>query len=253
MSQNQNELKSGLKQSTALCNKIIAQVTKAGESFEALIQKGIKAVIRHGEKYHDVDPAKRFVIAVQTSVPGYAVNQLIQFIQRMSPIVFEYDATKTKIVGVGEAKDDKGNLKKAYQQDDVLDKAPFILEKPLRDQNQRAIEPFSMKLYKNRLSSLEDQLRKAGDKDGRGLLDAQGKTVHKGDATYEATFNSLYNAIHQHRMMADNISVFVNSGGPAAAVTENQTGKPDTVVDQTGKVTLIKQKPKAAGKTAKAA
>lgn len=208
------------KQSSRLIAACIAFITKAGAALELKIQEGTTAVIRHGRLFHDVDKAKEWVTTIRSVMPGYAVNQLEAYIQKYSPIKFEYSADKMNVVGVKEAKDEMGNLIKAYATDETLDAAPFRLEKAVKKQNQKEIAPFSFKLYQERLASLETQLTQAGKADGRGLLGKDGRILHENDKDYKAVYDSLYNAIHAHRLMAANISTLVGAGTPAAATAE---------------------------------
>ena len=179
------------------CMTLIASATKFGKGFHEAVIEATKACIKHAREYHDPTVCIKLHNEIMVSCPGYVVNELVGYIKRVSPIEFEYGADKRTIVNAKEGKDKQGNLTKAYQADEMLDKVPFLTEKTSADNvSKRAnqqIEPISYKWMKQRVSSMKNQLAKAIKEDGRGILGPDGKTYHTGDEGYQPIYDAYFN------------------------------------------------------------
>lgn len=198
------------KQSYAHVMKLITEIGKQGTIFQSLVHDGIKACNAHAREHHDVTVFVKLVNTISESCTMMVVNEIRAYVERYAPVQFEYDPAdkgKTKPVNATEKKDENGELVRPYLTDEEMDKRPVHLEKSVANRTQKSIEPISYAFMRQNIARLLTQLNKAGDPDGRGILDADGKTLKKGMPGFDSLYLKYEQTARRLNSTFDNVMI----------------------------------------------
>lgn len=146
-------------------NALIDNAVKATSKGIDLIQQAAEQTMLHAKEHGDCTLAARLVTQVRDNCKGYVWQGLVTWFHTYSPIKLS-KGEDGSIVASLLKEGDKGY--KPFDAEEAV-AHPAMESKEVKARTDRPIEPFSFAFVKQRIMSLQSQMKKAAEEGGRGL------------------------------------------------------------------------------------